>query len=257
MSGLPYPLARVAKFTMRSGERFIAVYEQPAVVRWTHWLSAIALFILIGSGVQIFFAFPSFGPKIPQQNLFHVPRDFRWNHIGSYFHSIALGQWLAGAEWWHFTFMWVFIACGVVYLLYEAISGHWRTVLFVPRDIPGVWPMFRHYFLFGKKPEQTEQYNALQKLAYTSAVFLGVISVASGLVMWNPVQFSWLGWMMGGFHYARIVHFAAMCGFLAFIPGHVIMVVLHGWKNFASMLTGWKENPEYGGNIEESRNPHE
>ena len=23
------------------------------------------------------------------------------------------------------------------------------------------------------------------------------------------------------------------------------MVVLHGWNNFASMLTGWKKNPEY------------
>jgi hypothetical protein len=36
-----------------------------------------------------------------------------------------------------------------------------------------------------------------------------------------------------------------MCGFLAFIPGHLVMVALHGWHNFAAMLTGWKKNPEY------------
>jgi len=36
-----------------------------------------------------------------------------------------------------------------------------------------------------------------------------------------------------------------MCGFLAFIPGHLIMVVLHGWANFLSMLSGWKREPEY------------
>jgi len=23
------------------------------------------------------------------------------------------------------------------------------------------------------------------------------------------------------------------------------MVALHGWRNFASMLTGWKKDPEY------------
>jgi hypothetical protein len=27
--------------------------------------------------------------------------------------------------------------------------------------------------------------------------------------------------------------------------GHLIMVILHGWNNFTSMLTGWKRNPEY------------
>jgi thiosulfate reductase cytochrome b subunit len=37
-----------------------------------------------------------------------------------------------------------------------------------------------------------------------------------------------------------------MCGFLlSFIPGHLLMVLLHGWNNFYSMLTGWKRDPEY------------
>jgi len=36
-----------------------------------------------------------------------------------------------------------------------------------------------------------------------------------------------------------------MCGFLAFIPGHLVMVALHGWNNFVSMLVGWKKDPEY------------
>jgi len=26
----------------------------------------------------------------------------------------------------------------------------------------------------------------------------------------------------------------------------LVMVVLHGWNNFVSMLTGWKRDPEYG-----------
>lgn len=245
---LTIPAARIARFTSEAGNKIVAVFEQPAVIRYTHWISAITIPILIGSGIQIFFAFPSFGSKIPQHNLIKVPQQFHPLSIGSWFHAIALGRWLAGAEQWHFAFMWIFMATGIIYVAYEIGSGHCKTVLFVPRDIPGVWPMIRHYFLFGRKPDQTEQYNPLQKLAYSATVFLGTIALLSGLVMFNPVQFSWLAWLMGGFHYARIWHFIAMCGFLAFIPGHLIMVILHGWSNLMAMVTGWKK---YAGSLPE------
>jgi len=125
------------------------------------------------------------------------------------------------------------------------MSGHYRTMLFTPRDIPGVWPMARHYFFFGPKPPATGQYNPLQKLAYTSTLSFGALSLLTGIVLYKPAQFSWLAFLFGGFHLTRVWHFAAMCGFLAFIPGHLIMVVLHGWSNFYAMLSGWKREPEY------------
>jgi len=208
-------------------------YEHPFVVRLTHWLGALAVLVLIASGLRIFRAFPSFGSKIPQKN-FWIPPP-----------GITLGGWLAGAIQWHFTFMWIFVASGVIYLTYQIVSGHWRQVLFLPRDIPGVWPMVKHYFFFGKKPPLGAAYNPLQKLAYTSAVFLGAVSFLSGLVMYKPVQFWYLTWMLGGFRLARVWHFVAMCGFVVFIAGHLIMVALHGWNNFYSMITGWKRDPEY------------
>ena len=65
------------------------------------------------------------------------------------------------------------------------------------------------------------------------------------MVLYNPVQFSLLARLMGGFHWARVWHFAVMCGLVLFVVGHLIMVILHGWNNFVSMLTGWKKNPEY------------
>jgi len=105
--------------------------------------------------------------------------------------------------------------------------------------------MARYYFLFGQKPPLEEPYNPLQKLAYTLAVLLGFLSVITGLAVWKPVQFSWLAWLMGGFHLARVWHFAVMWAIIAFILGHLVMVVLHGWNNFASMWTGWKRDPEY------------
>lgn len=210
------------------------IFEHPWAVRFSHWANAITVTVMVMSDLQIFTAFPSFGSKIPQQNLIdEVPK------------AIALGGWLGGALQWHFTFMWIFAGGGLLYAVSQVVSGHFRTVLFRPRDVPGVWPMARHYFLFGPKPPATGQYNPLQKLAYTSALLFGSLSLLTGLVMYKPVQFSALGWLFGGFHNARIVHFLAMCALLGFIPGHLIMVALHGWDNFASMVTGWKRHPDY------------
>ena len=210
-----------------------AAYEHPLPIRITHWVNAISLFVLVASGLRIFRAFPSFGPKIPEKVLLDIPK------------SLTLGGWLGGALQWHFTFMWFFAASGVVYVAYQVVSGHYRTMLFTPRDIPGVWPMTRHYFSFGPKPAVTGQYNPLQKLAYTSTILFGALALLTGIVLYKPVEFSWLTFLFGGFHLTRVWHFAAMCGFLAFIPGHLIMVVLHGWANFYSMLSGWKREPEY------------
>ena len=228
-SGIKLPIIQA---TIR-GQSTRLAYEHSWVARFAHWLNAVSLFVLIGSGLRIYLAFPSFGPKIPQSNFVHVPP------------KLTLGGWLAGALQWHFAFMWIFVGTGLIYLAYQLLSGEFRQVLFTPRDLPGVWPMARHYFLFGKKPEVTEPYNSLQKLAYTSTIFFGIASTLTGLVLYKPAQFGWLAFLMGGFHLARVWHFAAMCGFLAFIPGHLIMVLLHGWNNFVSMLTGWKKNPEY------------
>jgi thiosulfate reductase cytochrome b subunit len=141
--------------------------------------------------------------------------------------------------------MWIYLGSGMLYVAYEIFSGNVRQILFVPSDIRGVWPMARHYFFFGPKPPAVEAYNPLQKLAYTSAIFLGVLSVLTGFAVWKPIQFSWLAWLMGGFHLARLWHFLVMWAIIGFVFGHLVMVVLHGWNNFVSMLTGWKKNPEY------------
>src|SRR6266566_9004218 len=66
-----------------------AAYEHPLPIRITHWLNAISLFVLVASGLRIFRAFPSFGPKIPEKVLLDIPK------------SLTLGGWLGGALQWH------------------------------------------------------------------------------------------------------------------------------------------------------------
>jgi Ni/Fe-hydrogenase b-type cytochrome subunit len=226
--------ARVVEFeSTKTGETIQAVYEHPWIVRFCHWVNSVALFVMVGSGLQIFRAFPSFGDKIPEQDLLNWPKAF------------AIGGWLGGALQWHLTFMWIYITTGALYLGYQVFSGNYRQVLFVPSDVGGVWPMARHYFFFGPKPPAIAVYNPLQKLAYTSAIALGILSTLTGIAIWKPVQFSWLAWLMGGFQLARLWHFIVMWAIIIFVLGHLVMVVIHGWSNFISMLTGWKSDPEY------------
>jgi Ni/Fe-hydrogenase b-type cytochrome subunit len=205
-----------------------AVYEHPYVVRLCHWLTTISLSVMIGSGIEIFRAFPSFGTKIPERDLVNVPS---W---------MGFGGWLGGALQLHFTFMWIFAAAGALYVVYQIASRNYKQVMFAPPDLPGVWPMFRHYFFFGPKPRVNGSYNPLQKLAYTMVIFLGALSLITGVALGAPVQLARLVWLLGGFRLVRLEHFLAMLGFLSFIPGHLIMVAIHGWNNFASMFSGWK-----------------
>ncbi|MBS1807118.1 MAG: cytochrome b/b6 domain-containing protein [Acidobacteria bacterium] len=228
-SGLAIPAIEAE----RKGKHETYTREHPWLVRFTHWLNAISLLVMTASGLQIFMAFPSFGDKIPQKDLVHVPA------------VLGLGGWLGGALQWHYSFAFLFTATGLAYVLYLSLSGHWRQVILQPKELRGIWPMVRHYFFFQPKPPQLEPYNPLQKLAYTSAILLGIGAVLTGIALSKPVQFSWFVQLLGGFGFVRVFHFVAMAGFLAFIPGHLLMVALHGWNNFYSMIIGWKRSPDY------------
>ncbi|MEW6732513.1 MAG: cytochrome b/b6 domain-containing protein, partial [Acidobacteriota bacterium] len=82
--------------------REVYIYEHPWLIRLTHWLSAIALFILFASGLEIFSAFPSFGDKVPQDNFFEPSSVLR------------LGGWLGGALQWHYSAAWIFLSSYLV-----------------------------------------------------------------------------------------------------------------------------------------------
>jgi thiosulfate reductase cytochrome b subunit len=163
---------------------------------------------------------------MPQVDLFEPPEFIR------------LGGWLGGALQWHLPFAWLFLGTGAAYLLYELATGNYRQVLVSRSDWRGIWPMVCHYFFFGPKPAQRQIYNPLQKLAYTIAIAFGAVLAVTGLGLYKPVQLSWLVSASGGLRMLRFWHFAAMTALLAFFPGHLVMVAVHGWRNCASMWTG-------------------
>jgi thiosulfate reductase cytochrome b subunit len=186
----------------------------PLVVRITHWLNALAVIVLIGSGWQIYNAAPIFPFRFP----------------------VGLGGWLGGALLWHFAAMWVLIGNGLVYLTYGFASGRFRRKLWPirPRDvIADALAAFR-----GKLGhEDLSVYNAVQRLLYSGAIALLVMVVLSGLAIWKPVQLALLCDLMGGFQGARLVHFLAMAGIAGFVAIHVAMALLVP-KSLKAMVVG-------------------
>src|ERR1700752_3452802 len=89
----------------------------PAWVRVTHWVNALAMLMMIGSGWQIYDDSPLFGFTFP--------------------HQIALGNWLAGALLWHFAAMWILVINGIVYITLGIVTGRFRRKLFplYPREV--------------------------------------------------------------------------------------------------------------------------
>src|ERR1700760_2165759 len=76
----------------------------PLWVRLTHWLNALAAIVMMLSGWRIYDASPIFPA-------FRFPTD------------ITLGGWLGGALQWHFAAMWLLVAVGLFYMLFNLFSG--------------------------------------------------------------------------------------------------------------------------------------
>jgi thiosulfate reductase cytochrome b subunit len=177
----------------------------PAWVRITHWVNAIAMLMMIGSGWQIYNASPLFGFEFPP--------------------SIALGGWLAGAISWHLAGMWLLVVNGIVYVTLGLATGHFRAKLFPirPREV------IRDFIAALRRElsyDDLSVYNAVQKLFYVGVICAGAVAVLSGLSIWKPVQFQEITALFGGYELARYVHFFAMSAIVAFLCVHVILALI-------------------------------
>ena len=215
-STIPAPAVRAA--TGISAARPIEARQtiHPLWVRLTHWINALAMLMMIGSGWQIYDASPLF------------PFDFP--------STITLGGWLAGALLWHFAAMWLLVVNGLVYLGLGLWTGRFRRKLLPLR--PGQVISDARAALSGHlSHEDLSVYNAVQKLLYLGVILCAVVIVLSGLSIWKPVQLRELSVLFGGYDAARYVHFFAMAAIVGFIVIHVVMAFLVP-KSLRAMVTG-------------------
>lgn len=205
-----------AAATVRSSAKKPKGVIHPVWVRVTHWLNALAMIVMIGSGWQIYNASPIFD--------FTFPR------------SITLGGWLAGGIMWHFAAMWLLVGNGLVYLTLGIMSGRFRRKLF-PISFSGILHDIKDALTFHLAHEDLSVYNYVQRVLYLGVIFAGIVVVLSGLSIWKPMQLQELTALFGGYDNARIVHFLAMASIVGFLAVHVLLAILVP-KSLKAMVVG-------------------
>ena len=67
---------------------------------------------------------------------------------------------------------------------------------------------------------------------------MGFGMLVTGLAIYKPTQLHLLTTILGGYEMARWEHFWITIGFVGFFVIHVLQVILAGWNNFRSMVSG-------------------
>lgn len=154
--------------------------------------------------------------------------------------SLSAG-WLGGALDWHLTFAWFFALALMLYAI-DLASGGWQRLWLSTQELRGIVPMARYYFMRGPMPEITALYNPLQKSAYLVVTIALIAALITGAMMALPVQFSTVLRGAASWQTVRVLHFACLCVFAGFLPGHLLMVAVAGRTAMAQMLIGGSNN---------------
>ena len=200
-----------------SSKRSLPRRLHPLPLRIMHWINAVAIFIMIGSGWKIYnddvlFSFLRFPDAI-----------------------VIEGKWAQYGLQWH-SGMWIFVLNGIAYLSYGILTGRFRQKL-LPISVREVFVTVGEALRFRLRHDDLTDYNAVQKGLYLGVMLIGILIVISGLALWKPVQFSELAGLFGSFQNIRLVHFFCMTAIVVFIVVHVTLAVLVP-QSLVAMVSG-------------------
>ncbi|WP_174274490.1 cytochrome b/b6 domain-containing protein [Sphingomonas bacterium] len=238
-------------------------------VRLWHWCNALAVFVMLMSGLMIFNAHPhlywgryganfdhswlDIGPgrlrvgplTLPTFGLVGVVVNGR-GYAFSPLITIPSHYDLAGARQWHLAFSWLLVVPGLLFWAWGLARGHFRhdLALSIAEVRPAhIWQDIKdHARLRFPAGAAARRYSVLQKLAYLGVlVVLLPGAVLTGLCLSPTINAAW-PWLLelfGGRQSARSIHFLCAMGLAAFILVHLVMVVLAGPINeMRSIITG-------------------
>jgi thiosulfate reductase cytochrome b subunit len=189
----------------------------PLPLRIMHWINALAMLLLIGSGWKIYNDEVLFG----------------WLHFPEW---ITIGGEAQGALQWHFFAMWILGFNGLAYLVYGFSTGRFRRML-TPLSIKEILSNIRDALRLKLSHDDLTKYNGVQKMLYIGIIIVGILQVLTGLAIWKPVQFSELAALFGSFQSARILHFVGMAAIVGFVLVHVALALLVP-QTLVGMITG-------------------
>jgi thiosulfate reductase cytochrome b subunit len=146
----------------------------------------------------------------------------------------------------HFLFAWVMVLTGLVYVLAGLATRHFGRNLLPARGeltVRTICDVISNHLRFRRSSDDDlATYNVLQRLSYTSVVFVLVpLMIWTGLGM-SPTAtsvFPFLATAFGGQQSARTIHFFVTCALVFFFVIHVALVWQTGFKaRMRAMITG-------------------
>jgi thiosulfate reductase cytochrome b subunit len=210
-----------------------------AMVRVTHWVSALSFVVLVLSGIAILLAHPRLywgeAGGLGGPSLLDLPLPF------------VLDTPIRGpGRYLHFLAAWVSVFTGAVYVAMGVASRHFSRNLWPERaqlKLASIQSVVGNHLRFRRATEaELAAYNVLQRTSYTAVVFvLFPLMIWTGLAMSPAVTsvFPFLVAALGGQQSARTIHFFVACALVLFLVVHVALVWQTGFRNrMRAMITG-------------------
>jgi thiosulfate reductase cytochrome b subunit len=210
----------------------VLVSKHPLATRWLHWINFPLLAVMIFSGMLIYWAYDPYRIGFGRITLFHFFPDWFYNSTHTD-HKLAYGMAL------HFAFAWLFALNGIAYIAYTFLSGEWRELMPNRGSLREAIQVVKHDLGFPVPLPPQGRYNAAQRIAYSSIILMGGLSLLTGVAIYKPVQLGWLTRLLGGYQWARWEHFWLTIGVIGFFFVHIAQVVRAGWANFRGMVSGY------------------
>ena len=211
----------------------VVVEKHPLAIRWFHWVNFPVLSLMIWSGMWIYWSNDVYRLGWGDKTVFKFfPKSF--------YQAFDLEFHLSRGLSWHFVLVWVFFGNGLLYVGYTLFSGEWRYLLPTRHSLREAIEVTLYDLGLRKVHPPLRKFNGAQQIAYTSVVLMGLGSVLTGLAIYKPTQFAWLTSLLGGYAFARLLHFALTIGYVLFFVVHIAQVVRAGWNNFRAMVAGFE-----------------
>ncbi|RZA04462.1 MAG: DUF4405 domain-containing protein [Proteobacteria bacterium] len=200
------------------------VKKHPLWLRLSHWLNVPAFFLMVWSGILIYWANDAYGPFFPQ-----------W-----FYEAFDIPQRLAEGMAIHFTVAWVLVLNGIFYVAASFFTRHWRELRPDLRTWKNLIPTILHDLSLRREAVPQGKYNAAQRVIYTAVALLFALEIITGFLIYKPVQLGFFLPIFGGYEGARLVHFIAMILLILFTLLHVLQVMRAGWNGFRAMVAGFE-----------------
>jgi thiosulfate reductase cytochrome b subunit len=220
-----------------------------ALVRVTHWLTTVCFLALLVSGLEIVVSHPRFywgeSGNVLTPALFSLPIPASRATVPT-----GYGYVLPDQNGWsralHFQAAWVLVLTGALYVIWGAVSGHFRKHLLPDaseRSVPAFSRALAQHLRFARPvAADAWSYNLVQRLTYIVVIFVLFpfviwtgLAMSPAVVSAVPSTVTWLG----GRQSARTLHFLVTVSLVAFLLVHVAMVWFAGFGTRAmAMITG-------------------